>query len=250
MALSRGLIISIILAILIVAAIGGGYYLYNNSGDEDKQVSRLHLSPYEDGDSTDYALRVEKAKIADIKANIEKFLEPYDINNPKYFKSCDFSRSAPANQTCGIDVARYDPCSSKQNFGLKEGNPCVFLKFDANTEFVPEYYKANEMPENMPDDLELTIQSNLRANPKNEQTMWISCEGVSDEDKRNAGSITILPRRGFLGFFFPCKSEDLCTDPLVALQFRKLQKNVEVNVECRVWAKNADDSITFKLFVE
>lgn len=72
---STGLIISIILAILIVAALGGGYYLYNNSGDEDKQISRLHLSPYEDGDSTDYELRVEKAKIADIKANIEKFLE-------------------------------------------------------------------------------------------------------------------------------------------------------------------------------
>lgn len=92
----------------------------------------------------------------------------YDISNPKYYKSCDFNRPAPANQTCGIDVARYDPCSARNNFGLKDGIPCVFLKFDADTEFAPEFYKATELPENMPDDLEQTIVSNLKANPKNE----------------------------------------------------------------------------------
>lgn len=71
---SSGLIISVILAILIIAAIGVGYFIFNrNDDDENKQPSRLHLSPYDDSSSDE--LRVESAKIAGIKANIEEFLK-------------------------------------------------------------------------------------------------------------------------------------------------------------------------------
>jgi uncharacterized protein HemX len=77
-----GLIISIVLAILIIAALGVGFYVFNKSDDAEDQQSRLHLSQYDDSSSNE--LRVESAKIADIKANIEKFLERMEYSNLKF----------------------------------------------------------------------------------------------------------------------------------------------------------------------
>jgi sodium/potassium-transporting ATPase subunit beta len=51
--------------------------------------------------------------------------------------------------------------------------------------------------------------------------IWVSCEGKTDDDKRNLGSINYLPRRGFAGFHFPCKSDKLCLSPLLALRFER-----------------------------
>lgn len=64
---------------LIIAAIGIGFYVFNKSDDSDEQQSRLHISPYDESSSSE--LRVESAKLAEIKANIEKFLERMEYAN-------------------------------------------------------------------------------------------------------------------------------------------------------------------------
>lgn len=98
--------------------------------------------------------------------------------------------------------------------------------------------------------------------------IWVSCEGKSPEDKVNAGSIAYLPRQGFPGFYYPCTSEESCTEPLVAINFQKpksKQQNetwttknfyfhfsaqVLINIECKIWAENLQDKIEFELFIE
>lgn len=51
--------------------------------------------------------------------------------------------------------------------------------------------------------------------------IWVSCDGKTPTDASNIGPVIYLPRRGFAGFYFPCTSEDQCTQPLVAIYFEK-----------------------------
>lgn len=176
------------------------------------------------------------------------FFAAYDLTNPNVFPNCDFILGPPENKTCGVDIRRFGSCSNANNFGLNDGKPCIFVKFDTKPGWIPEYYNVSELPDDMPSDLKSTIISHINGHSKNvvsnfifyidflisnifnwQQTVWISCDGVSDEDKKSVGPINILPRRGFLGFYFDetsCKSENLCTDPLVAIQFQRIEKSM------------------------
>lgn len=51
--------------------------------------------------------------------------------------------------------------------------------------------------------------------------IWVSCEGKTPADSENLGPILYLPRRGFAGFYFPCRSEGQCTEPLVAVYIER-----------------------------
>lgn len=53
------------------------------------------------------------------------------------------------------------------------------------------------------------------------QMIWVSCKGKTTIDEANAGSITYLPRQGFPGFYYPCTSEESCTEPIVAINFKR-----------------------------
>lgn len=137
------------------------------------------------------------------------------------FPNCDFITPPPANKSCGVDVRKFGQCSAEKNFGLNDGKPCIFMRFKADSKFTPEYYnKTEELPKEMPTRLKNSIEPNIRSNSKNLQTLWVSCEGKSEEDQSNAGTINIFIQNGFHGYYFPCKSEDLCTSPLVAIQFQ------------------------------
>jgi hypothetical protein len=53
----------------------------------------------------------------------------------------------------------------------------------------------------------------------------VSCEGKSLEDKKYLGPVRTFVGNGFYGYYFQCKKDELCTDPLVAIQFQRLEKS-------------------------
>lgn len=98
--------------------------------------------------------------------------------------------------------------------------------------------------------------------------IWVTCDGQNEADRENIGPIRQSPR-GFPGFYYPCTSEESCTDPLVSIQFQKpaskkinskkevrahnnfyFPGNVAISVECKIWAGNLRESIQFQLLVE
>lgn len=97
--------------------------------------------------------------------------------------------------------------------------------------------------------------------------IWVTCDGENEADRENIGPIRQSPR-GFPGFYYPCTSEEGCTDPLVSIQFQKpnrnknlfktmpslkkllISGNVVISVECKIWAENLRESIHFQLLVE
>lgn len=132
-------------------------------------------------------------------------------------------------------------------------------------------YKEEEFPENMPQDLTVYAREWMKY-PL--EAIWFSCDGVYEQDRQNMGSLLYLPHRGFLSYYFPCKRDDLCTHPVLAVQFirPKSKKPLEfitnseshdfhsmflyflekviINMKCKVWVKNNIEKINFSLYVE
>lgn len=134
---------------------------------------------------------------------------------------CDLHQSSVYCDTLAYDLKNPKlNCKPSNNFGINQDhfNPCIFLKFDAKAEWNPEYYDVNELPENMPSDLKESIKKITHPNA----TLWVSCEeeGNVGGQKNAFRSLSFYPDHGFPGYYFPCKSEELCVDPLIALQIQ------------------------------
>jgi hypothetical protein len=91
------------------------------------------------------------------------------MKNTKY-EACDWAKKQSEDKTCGVDVSRW-ACKKSGNFGLNKDadsfRPCIFLKFDADTEWKPEFYDVDDLPENMPKDLISSIKSVTHGNKRN-----------------------------------------------------------------------------------
>lgn len=248
MTLKRSVIIGIVLAILLTIVAGLVIYFVFFFGSHLK----LELSNYdEDRDNVFSIDRSDSLKITKATRNIRSFLEPYkNDSNPDVYNNCNFFNPPPANKTCGIDLNQFNPCVNLYGYGLRQGSPCIFLKLKADADFKPQFLNVSNLPEAMPVDLKTDIQYYIRNNPVYSQIMWVSCEGKSDDDKANLGPVTYIPRRGFPGFFYPCQNERLCTHPILALRFERPKLGVQINVRCKVWAENVDESIDLQLQVD
>lgn len=204
----------------------------------------------------------------------KSFIPAYNISDPKYYP-CDSNNPAPENKTCAVDIDHFGPCKKRKNYGLSRNEPCIFFKFKSDIEWAPEMYTEDEFPESMPQDLQNYVK-NWKQFPL--EAILFSCDGVFDGDRENMGSLLYLPHRGFLSYYFPCKQEDFCTDPVIAVQFIKPKsewsenfpiiyefshmygfnhmiififlEKVVINIKCKVWVKNNIEKINFSLYVE
>lgn len=97
------------------------------------------------------------------------FPAAYDLTNRNVYPNCDpiFNMKPAENQTCGVDIRKFASCSVSNSFGLSSQKPCIFVKFDTEPGWSPEYYNINELPDEMPQSLRSQIESNVRANPRN-----------------------------------------------------------------------------------
>lgn len=145
----------------------------------------------------------------------------YNRASPNIYRGCNFLNPPGAGKTCGVDLEAFSPCSRDNNFGYHKESPCVFLQLSQKPDWIPEFHNASSLPEEMPEFLKQDIKDYVNTNRKNWQMIWVSCEGKNPADVENIGPISYLPRRGFPGFFYPCTSEEKCTEPLIAVQFQR-----------------------------
>lgn len=187
---------------------------------------------------------------------LDTFLEKYK-GSGKNQKFCSFNQTHSLDQVCVVDIDSFGPCSPENNYGYKNGRPCVFLKLNRIFNWVPEYYdNLKELPEDMPSDLKEHIN---KTKDYERQQVWVSCNGQHSLDKENMGEIKFIPSRGFPAYYYPYRNQPGYLSPLIAVQFLNLTINQMVNVECRAWAKNIIysgsirdrmGSVTFQLFLD
>ena len=74
----------------------------------------------------------------------------------------------------------------------------------------------------MPEALKRHIQDLKREDPRQLNTIWVSCEGENPADQENIGPIQIIPRQqGFPGFYYPYENAEGYLSPLVAVHFMR-----------------------------
>lgn len=181
---------------------------------------------------------------------VDTFLDEYKIDkNSKNEKNekkienqmhCDFSTPRQPGKVClfsAEDLGNCSPGRSGHKFGFPERKPCIFLKLNKIYNWMPEVYNdTGALPSHMPSYLKTAIAE--LSNPKERNTIWISCDGENPADVENLGPMHYFPRRGFPEYYFPFQNIEGYLPPIVAVQFERPKSGVLINIECKAWAKN------------
>ncbi|XP_035289789.1 sodium/potassium-transporting ATPase subunit beta-2-like isoform X2 [Anguilla anguilla] len=127
-------------------------------------------------------------------------------NNPK--RSCQFNRTSL--QACSGITDRH--------YGYDAGKPCILIKLNRVIGLLPS---------------------------KDGQSPYITCAAKAD-DSAHIGELEYFPPNGTLNLmYFPYygkKAQVNYSQPLVAIKFRNITLNTDVNVECKI---NADHMETY-----
>lgn len=160
-------------------------------------------------------------------------------------EACEFNKEWLSDQ--GSDIK----CISSEYYGYYHGKPCLLLKLNRIYGWQPEpFYNVTEVQNlpDMPKDLKAHITKTWedkcrgRGAQLEEQCpqlnmVWLHCDGETDPDKENIGSVSYTPWRGFPAYFFPYWNQLGYLQPIVMVQLKNPTPGVLINIQCTAWAK-------------
>ncbi|XP_017880937.1 sodium/potassium-transporting ATPase subunit beta-2-like [Ceratina calcarata] len=185
--------------------------------------------------------------------SLESFLKDYItpgsvLGLGANINKCDYNQPPPPGKVCDVDVKNWHPCTKENKFNYHKSAPCIFLKLNKIYGWKPEFFNdTKSLPSNMPAQLKEYI--NEVKDPRELETIWVSCEGENPADQENIGPIKYIPRRGFPGYFYPYENSEGYLSPLVAIHFVRPRTGILINVECKAWARNIKHNRNDKLGV-
>lgn len=180
---------------------------------------------------------------------LEEFLEPYKNNTvtPEMMPRVECGelavRPPGINQLCKInreEVFQGD-CTLENNYGYKEGKPCILLKLNRIYGWNPEPFNLshNNVPKPVPEEIKKLMQDNTDANKDDlNKRVWIECHGENPADVENLGPVLYYPDQGFSANYFPYENQNGYLSPVVFVQLTNPRKGVMMAVECKAWAMN------------
>lgn len=173
--------------------------------------------------------------------SLNDYIAPYTKeNNAKYpdrkVITCSDSKKADAskNEVCEVDVTNLGPdCKNETAWGYKKGEPCVLLKLNRMFNWEPILYKTDkDFDKETPEVVKQLVKDNNFG-----KNIWVHCEGENENDKEYLGDIHYFPTQGFPAYYYPYLNTKGYKTPIVSVQFKGVERNVLINVECTVWAQ-------------
>ncbi|ETN63257.1 sodium/potassium-dependent atpase beta-2 subunit [Anopheles darlingi] len=169
---------------------------------------------------------------------LDDFLTNYRSDHVQ-FQNCSYNDPPPKGKICEVDIRQYGPCTLENHYSYHKSAPCIFLKLNKIYGWEPVFYDdPSALPSDMPTDLKEYIKDKGVKQQHTLSTVWVSCEGESEDDRNNIGPIQYYPRRGFPGYYYPYENIDGYLSPLVAIHFERPARGTGINVECKAWARN------------
>jgi len=134
------------------------------------------------------------------------------------------------------------PCTSDNNYGFKEGKPCILIKLNKIYQWEPEPYETIEdLPEDIPQTIKSAFENNINAGkPELNQRVWLECDGENPADREHLGPVTYFPTNGVSRHFYPYLNQQGYLSPVVFARLDKPKHGVMIAIECKAWAKNIE----------
>jgi len=197
---------------------------------------------------------------------LNDFLAPYQESEQKGedFKDCtvkvDVSDANQPNQkVCRQNITQLGLCAGG-DFGYSEGSPCLLLKVNRIINWSPAAYTdltKQDNAENRADNSKApSLQEFLTEEDisYSKDLMYISCYGISDEDKENLGmtgdnaanAVQYFPEAnpGIPSWNYPYhgkKIQPAYLSPVIAVKFNQIKRGVSISMGCKAYALNILD---------
>ncbi|KAK3887375.1 hypothetical protein Pcinc_008493 [Petrolisthes cinctipes] len=244
----RYIIAVVVVTVLLIVVISVALSVTPSSPQPGITIYPSDLIKYKEaGLGKDYTMQLDNF--------IVRYEGPRDVDGI-FMNDCSWSSFPSDEEVCIFqDTLLGDQCNKAERWGYSRGRPCILLIPNKVVDWVPEVYEElNELPVAMPQDLKDIISNNAADNggtiPK---MVWVWCEPVGPVDREYMGPLQMSPWHGFPQYYFPYKDVPQYFRPIVALQFRKPQRNMVIALDCKMWAKNITPNETLgrvELFIE
>ena len=166
-------------------------------------------------------------------------------------EACEFNKEWLSDQNSDIK------CISEEHYGYYHGKPCILLKLNKIYGHMPRpYFNLTEVDNvpGMPNLLKAHIRRVWEQNCQGKSIeteercpelnmVWLHCDGESDPDKENIGSVSYTPWRGFPAHFFPYWNQLGYLQPIVMVQLKNPTPGVLINIQCTAWAKGIEHNL-------
>jgi len=130
-------------------------------------------------------------------------------------------------------------CTKENEYGFKQGKPCILLKLNRIIGWVPEEIDAKYPPEGIPWNIMDEIKKNKEdGNDDLNKRVWIDCQGENPADRENIGPLVYHPTNGISKNYFPYLNQEGYLSPAIFVEFTQPKHGVMIAVECRAWADN------------
>ncbi|XP_067142309.1 probable sodium/potassium-transporting ATPase subunit beta-3 [Centruroides vittatus] len=173
-----------------------------------------------------------KKQIAEMAIALKTY---YDKQNTSEVRSCNFAMAPTHDGLCRFPLELINKnCTINNLFGYDTGNPCVALIFHVQPKWQPISYDLEVPDTSLDGDYDPML-------------VYLTC----NTDFNYGMKMDYSPFHGFPRHFFPPSARDSYLPPLVMVQFIGVPINVEMDIKCRLWAKNIDRvSHQYPVFVE
>lgn len=180
----------------------------------------------------------------------ESSYRPYMDHLDSFFKNYEYNPDA-LNCTDGVDSTDSKACNipaheyleilsstRDEGYGYFKGEPVVAIKMNKLFGFKPTPYSSLQAIKDDLKDGEVLNVTKLAYSPGN---IGISCDGQNALDRQLVRGVTFAPSGGLSTKYFPYKNQVGYRSPLVLAKF-SLEKKVTIQVTCKLWATNIDNS--------
>ncbi|XP_026120176.1 sodium/potassium-transporting ATPase subunit beta-233-like [Carassius auratus] len=212
------------------------------------RVAPPGLSHFPRPDKAEISYSIKEESYKPYVDHIKKFLKAYDPENQidtTKFDDCGeqlktYTDRGPlesdegVRKACRFDRAWLKDCAGiekkDEDFGFKEGKPCLIVKLNRIVNFRPRPPSSND---SIPEPAHPNVQPNL---------IPIHCTNKREEDAEHLGPIEYFGLGpGFPLQYYPYYGKLLHPNylqPLVAVKFHNITRGYEMRIECKVYGEN------------
>jgi len=133
-----------------------------------------------------------------------------------------------------------DPCNLDNNYGFKDGTPCILIKMNQIFDWIPGVYtNVTEMPDNIPPHIKKQFETNIEDKKTHlNEKVWLDCQGENPADRENLGRVTYKPDNGYSKHYYPYENQKQYLQPVVFAHLENPKKGMMIAIECKLWFRN------------